>query len=365
MSPTLDGMKDAFWVGPLTMFVMAGTFFSAGGHDGLTAWQWGSVLIAALACLALVLWRQSADVTVLVVGGLVGLYLALGYSDGPVYLSFFVASFLGARVLPVRRWLPTAGVAVAALLVGMAIRAVTTELGWWHLLGQSTVVVAIASAAAAIGSMVRSRAQTDTERMARAATEEQLRMAQDLHDGVGHGLAVIAMQAGVALHVLERDPAAARSALEAIRGTSKESLDSLRAELSKLSGEAPRTPRRRLADVDVLVERMRATGLEVDVRRTGEPRQPLPPDVDAATYMIVQESLTNVLRHASARLVVVGISVEVGLTLTVTDDGRGGPVNDEGMGLRGMRERAEALGGTLSAGPRPGGGFEVIVELPL
>jgi signal transduction histidine kinase len=110
---------------------------------------------------------------------------------------------------------------------------------------------------------------------------------------------------------------------------------------------------------------MRATGLAVDIRRTGEPGQPMPPDVDAAAYMIVQEALTNVLRHASARLVVVGISVEVGLTLTVTDDGRGGPMNDEGMGLRGMRERAEALGGTLSAGPRPGGGFEVIVELPL
>jgi signal transduction histidine kinase len=358
-------MKDAFWVGPLTMFVMAGTFFSAGGHDGLTAWQWGSVVIAALACLALMLWRLSADITVLIVGVLVGLYLALGYSNGPVYLPFFVASFLVARVLPVRRWLATVGAAVAALLVGMAIRAVTTELGWWHLLGQSTVLVAIASAAAATGSMVRSRAQADKERIARAATEEQLRMAQDLHDGVGHGLAVIAMQAGVALHVLERDPAAARSALEAIRGTSKESLDSLRAELSKLSGQAPRTPRRRLADVDVLAERVRATGLEVDVRRTGDTGQPLSPDVDAAAYLIVQEALTNVLRHASARLVVVGISVEDGLTLSVTDDGRGGPVHDEGMGLRGMRERAEGLGGTLSAGPRPGGGFGVTVELPL
>jgi signal transduction histidine kinase len=358
-------MKDAFWVAPLTMFVMAGTFFSGGGHDGLTAWQWGSVVIATLACLALVLWRLSAEVTLMVVGVLVGLYLALGYSDGPVYLPFFVASFLGARALPVRRWLPAVGGAVAVLLVGMAIRAVTTELGWWQLLGQSTVVVAIASAAAAIGSMVRSRAQADKERMARAATEEQLRMAQDLHDGVGHGLAVIAMQAGVALHVLGRDPAAARSALEAIRGTSKEALDSLRAELSKLSGQASRTPRHTLADVDMLVERMRATGLDVDVRRTGQPGRPLPPDVDAEAYMIVQESLTNVLRHASARLVMVDICIEDGLTLSVTDDGRGGPVRDEGMGLRGMRERAEALGGTLYAGPQPGGGFGVTVELPL
>src|SRR4029450_4474286 len=122
VSPRLGAMKDAFWVGPLTLFVMAGTFFSAGGQDGLTARQWGSVMIAGLACLALLLWRLSAEVTVLVVGVLVGLYLALGHSDGPVFLPFFVASFLGARALPVRRWLPAVGAAVAALLVGMAIR---------------------------------------------------------------------------------------------------------------------------------------------------------------------------------------------------------------------------------------------------
>jgi len=363
-------MKDAFWAGPLTVFVLAGTFFVGGGHDGLTAWQWPSVVIAALAVLGLLLWRRSPELMVLVVGVLVGLYFALGYSDGPVFAPFFIGIYLGARALPVRRWFPQTLLAIVALLVGMAIRAVTTELGWGQPLGQSIGVVAIASAAAAIGSMVRSRAQAEAERTARAATEEQLRMARDLHDGVGHGLAVIAMHAGVALHVLDRDPSSARQALEAIRDTSRESLDSLRAELSKLSGSAPRTPRRGLVDLEVLADRVRAAGLEVVVRRSGDPRRStlsshLPPDADAAAYAIVQESVTNVLRHASAQHVVISIDEAEGLSLTIADDGRGGEVHDEGMGLRGMRERAEALGGTLAAGPRPQGGFEVRAELPL
>ncbi len=250
---------------------------------------------------------------------------------------------------------------MALVLLGMAIRAVTTELGWWQPLGQSIGVTAVAATAASVGSLISSRQQTEHERLARVATEEQLRMAQDLHDGVGHGLAVIAMQAGVALHVLEKDPAAARQSLEAIRETSRESLDSLRAELSRLSGAAPRTPRRGLADLDVLVERVgAAAGLDVDVRRSGSrPSRPLEPAVDAAAYAIVQESLTNVLRHASARNIVVEIDAADELRLRVTDDGRGGTVHDEGMGLPGMRERVEALGGSFTAGPRAEGGFEV------
>jgi signal transduction histidine kinase len=206
--------------------------------------------------------------------------------------------------------------------------------------------------------------------VARAATEEQLRMARDLHDGVGHGLAVIAMQAGVALHVLDRDPDAARRSLEAIRDTSTEALDALRAELSTLagpgSGSGPRTPRRGLADLAGLAERVRATGLTVDVRRSGPA---VPPAVDEAAYAIVQEALTNVLRHAGARRVAVEIDAAEALRLTVTDDGRGPPpLTDEpgeGMGLRGMRDRAEALGGRCSAGPGTDGGFAVAVELPL
>ena len=262
-------MKDALWVGPLTLFVMLGTFFSNGGHDGLTAWEWVSVPLAGLAALSLLLARSAPTLAVMLTGLFAGVFLACGFEDGPIYLPVFIGSFAVGRSAAVRRWVPWFAGSMALVLLGMAIRAVTTDLGWWQPLGQSIGVTAVAATAASVGSLISSRQQTEHERLARVATEEQLRMAQDLHDGVGHGLAVIAMQAGVALHVLEKDPAAARQSLEAIRETSRESLDSLRAELSRLSGAAPRTPRRGLADLDVLVERVgAAAGLDVDVRRS-------------------------------------------------------------------------------------------------
>ena len=261
---------DALWVVPLTLFVMLGTRFSAGGHDGLTAWEWFSVPIAGLAALSLLLARSAPTLAVMLTGLFAGLFLACGFEDGPIYLPVFIGSYSVGRSAAVRRWVPWFAGSIALVLLGMAIRAVTTDLGWWQPLGQSIGVTAVAATAASVGSLISSRQQTEHERLARVATEEQLRMAQDLHDGVGHGLAVIAMQAGVALHVLEKDPASARQSLEAIRETSRESLDSLRAELSRLSGAAPRTPRRGLADLDVLVERVSvAAGLDVDVRRPG------------------------------------------------------------------------------------------------
>lgn len=365
-------MRDALWVGPLALFVAVGTFFAGGGHDGFTPWEWVSVGLAVTACLSLLLGRRVHVLGVLLPGLLAGVYLACGFADGPVYLPFLLGAFVTARRVPVRRWLPWFAASAAALVAGMAVRAVTTGLGWWQPLGQSIGVTALAVAAATVGSLLRARRQEEAERVARAATEEQLRMAQDLHDGVGHGLAVIAMQAGVALHVLDRDPDAARRSLEAIRDTSTEALDALRAELSTLAGSAsgsgagPRTPRRGLADLAGLAERVRATGLAVDVRRSGPD---VPPAVDEAAYAIVQEALTNVLRHAGARRVAVEIEAADALRLTVTDDGCGPPPHadgaGEGMGLRGMRERAEALGGRCSAGPGADGGFAVAVELPL
>ena len=188
-------------------------------------------------------------------------------------------------------------------------------------------------------------------------------MAQDLHDGVGHGLAVIAMQAGVALHVLERDPAKARESLLAIRDTSRESLDALRAELSRLSaqpGGSPRTVRNGLDDLAALVARVRAGGLDVDLDSThglvGE-------EAGAVAYLVVQEALTNVLRHSGATAARVEVSEGPGVVVvTVVDDGQGGDVT-EGLGIGSMRSRVERLGGTLRVGPS-GGGFEVRAVIP-
>jgi signal transduction histidine kinase len=359
-------MRDALWVGPLAVFVAAGTFFAGGGQDGFTSWEWVSVLLAVAACLSLLLGRRAPGLGLLLPGLLAGVYLACGFADGPVYLPVLLGAFVTARRVPVRRWVPWFAGSVVSLVAGMAVRAATTDLGWWQPFGQSIGVTALGVAAATVGSLLRARQQEEAARVARAATEEQLRMAQDLHDGVGHGLAVIAMQAGVALHVLDRDPDAARRSLEAIRDTSTEALDALRAEISALAGSVPRTPRRGLADLADLADRVRATGLAVDVQRSGPA---VPPAVDEAAYAIVQEALTNVLRHAGARRVAVQVDAAEALRVTVTDDGRGPtpPAVEpgEGMGLRGMRERAETLGGRCSVGPGPDGGFAVAVELPL
>lgn len=194
-------------------------------------------------------------------------------------------------------------------------------------------------------------------------------MAQDLHDGVGHGLAVIAMQAGVALHVLDTDPGGVRRSLEAIRDTSRESLDLLRSELVRLApitgSAAPRTPRSRLRDLDVLAARVRAGGLPVTL---DVPPGTATEAAEEVGYAVVQEALTNALRHADAAAVHVSARrAGSDLEITVTDDGRGVPPGRsiDGMGVSGMRSRVETLGGTLEAGPAPGRGFRVRALIPL
>jgi signal transduction histidine kinase len=190
-------------------------------------------------------------------------------------------------------------------------------------------------------------------------------MAQDLHDGVGHGLALIAMQAGVALHVLDKDPAKARQSLETIRDQSREALDELRAEVARMSGEsAPRRPAPGVGRLAALVERVRAGGLRVDLSVAA---RDLPDRVDHAAYLVVQESLTNVLRHAQATRATVTLErLDDRLVVTVADDGHGGAVTgqDGGMGISGMRSRVEAIGGTLEAG-RTSEGFRVQAVLPV
>lgn len=306
---------------------------------------------------------RAATVALVVSGALSGLYFAVGYTDGPIFLALPTVTFLTAAAVPVRRWLPGALTGVALLAAGLAAR-------WeWHAdephksLWQAIGMVGVVLAAGAVSTATRNRFEARAERVERAATEERLRMAQDLHDGVGHGLAVIAMQAGVALHVLGRDDAKVRASLEAIRATSKESLDALRAELAVIAGEpAPRRPSPGVEEIPALVERVRAAGLRVEV--VGAPAE-LERATGEAAYAIAQEALTNVLRHASASTAWVAWSTVGDRTvLAVRDDGRGGDVQDEGMGISGMRARVGAVGGTLRVGPRSNGGFAVVAELP-
>jgi len=233
----------------------------------------------------------------------------------------------------------------------------------------------------ALEERARHLAESQEEEARRRVAEERLRIARDLHDSVAHSMASISVQAGVGAHVLDERPEDARAALLAIKDASGEALAELRATLGMLRSDeaAPREPAAGLDRLSSLIESSLTAGLTVDVVVEGDAR-PLPPAVDAAAYRIVQESLTNVIRHAGpARATVTirhgGDAVEI----AVTDDGRGagsgggngpdpggaGPAGPAGHGLAGMRERVALLGGELSAGNRRSGGYRVLVRFPL
>jgi signal transduction histidine kinase len=220
--------------------------------------------------------------------------------------------------------------------------------------------------ALAAGDAVRSRrdaieraAAASEEEALRRLGEERLRIARDVHDVVAHAMVAINVQAGVAAHLIDRDPEQARSALRDIKASSGEALDDLRATLGVLREDTPvaPTPDR----LDDLAAGLRAAGVRVTIEA-----EPVDGAARAAVRRIVQEALTNVLRHARATEVRVRVARagEV-VELEVVDDGSGGGApGGAGQGVRGMRERAAALGGTVETGPADGGGWQVKARIP-
>jgi signal transduction histidine kinase len=208
------------------------------------------------------------------------------------------------------------------------------------------------------------------EEDARAAVAaERARIARELHDLVAHSMGVIVIQSQAAQRVLRHDPTAAEQALTSIESTGRQGMAEMRRLLDVLIGAeetAPLAPQPGLQHLDALVEKVRSAGLPVDVSVRGEQR-PLPPGVDLAAYRIVQESLTNTLRHAGVARASVSLRYHrAGVDVEVSDDGRSGEApGSTGRGLIGMRERVALYGGTLDAGPRSGGGFLVRASLPV
>jgi signal transduction histidine kinase len=208
---------------------------------------------------------------------------------------------------------------------------------------------------------------------AQAAMEERLRIARELHDMVAHSIGIIAIQAGSGRRVFDARPDEAREALAAIEATSRETLSGLRRMVTGLrraepgSGpwQAPLGPAPGLADIERLAATALDTGVQVEVDWHGS-REPLPADIDISAFRIIQEAVTNVIRHAGTSQCHVSIGQEDGqLSIEVTDSGRGGSAAGTGYGITGMRERAALLGGDFSAGPCPGGGFRVAARLPV
>ncbi|WP_369776968.1 sensor histidine kinase [Streptomyces sp. R33] len=305
-------------------------------------------------------------------------YLAGGYPYGPVFISVALACF--AAVVAGHRY--AAWGAVGALWAGHLL------IGHWLYRwlpppgdgpapwGTEGGVTAWAIAVLAASEVVRVRreqwARDRAERKAaerRRVDEERLRIARELHDVLAHSISVINVQAGVGLALLDTDPEQARTALTTIKAASKEALGEVRQVLNTLRapGEAPRTPAPGLGRLPELVDQAASAGLTVSVEGEAAARG-LPPGTDLAAFRILQEALTNVVRHSGSRTARIRIARPPGvLELRVDDDGpaTGGDAGGSGTGLIGMRERAAAQGGTIEAGPRPDGGFRVLARLPL
>jgi signal transduction histidine kinase len=335
---------------------------------------WGYLLLLA-GPVALLFRRRYRVGTALVTIAVTVAYLLLGYPYGPVVLAPVVAVIGALRAgkrVPV--WV-AAGVAYA-LCVGLG-RLPDVHLRYLRLGEAVAAFVAIGAVlllgeAARVQSrylaeLTRARAEqerTRAEQQRRQASEERLQIARELHDVLGHHLSLISVQAGVGLHLMDEQPEQARTALLAIKQASAEALREVRSVLGVLRAEdeqAPRAPAPSLANLPTLAE---DAGARTVVE--GAPRD-VPAEVDRAAYRIAQEALTNVRRHAgpsAAATVTIAYSPEA-LTVRVADDGRGGPVSDAGNGIAGMRARAAALGGTLTAGPGPAGGFQVEARLPI
>ncbi|GIG69022.1 sensor histidine kinase [Phytomonospora endophytica] len=206
------------------------------------------------------------------------------------------------------------------------------------------------------------------QRAALAVAAERDRISRELHDVVAHGLSVMVVQAQGGAAAMDNRPADTRAALAAIVETGRGALADMRRALAAVgSVDATREPAPGLADLAGLAERLRGAGTPVELRIEGR-TAPLPSTVDLSAYRIAQEALTNTVKHAGpgASAVVTLVHADGEIRVSVTDDGTAAPVADgSGNGLRGMRERAELLGGTLTAGPAPGGGFTVEARLPI
>jgi signal transduction histidine kinase len=300
-------------------------------------------------------------------------YAVLGYPGGPTFVALIIAGVGAVKAghrYPV--WgIVAAGYAGWAALAGPTLRQAAVLALWLAgglLVAERSRVGAQHRAQAMQVRAERARATEEQHR--RQASEERLRIAQELHDVLGHHLSLINVQAGVGLHLMDTRPEQARAALGTIKQASAEALREVRSVLATLhpaDQAAPRTPAPGLDSLDALTV---DAGLPVWTSVTGTAR-PLPPELDRAAYRIVQEALTNVRRHAGdgATATVLVDYREEELVTQVDDDGGGagplsGPVT-EGNGIGGMRERAAALGGSLTARPRPAGGFRVTARLPL
>lgn len=337
-----------------------------------------AVSLLAVGAAVLVIRRQYPLLTLGLAFAATLAYWLLSYPRGPIFLSMMVVIFTlatgGRRML-----------AWVSLLAGfVAFVWLPSWLGQEQEPGPPAIfgLAGWMLVLAATAEMVRFRRERElaavsarAEEARRQISEERVRIAREMHDVLAHSITVINVQAAVALHLIDERPEQARTALATIKDVSKETLGELRSVLQALrQGDEPpqRAPTPTLARLDELISRATTAGLQIRTEIAGS-LDSLPVGVDLAAYRIVQEALTNVIRHAGAASATVRVCHQDGaLTLEVDDEGGAvtplaEPDSEQspGRGIVGMRERAAALGGTVEAGPRPEGGFKVLARLPL
>jgi signal transduction histidine kinase len=363
--------------------------------------EYGNLGYALLIVSGLVVaGRRRWPLPVFLTTGLASLvYYGLDFRDGPGWLGLFVALYTLTAYGDGRRSLVTAGAGIIALTVGWLVASSDIEpkaaIGWVFFRIGASVMSAALGESARTRRFIASEAQERAERAERSREEEararvdaeRLRIAREVHDTVAHAIAIINVQSGVTAHVLDKRPEQAREALVTIEQTSSRALREMRAILGVLRDtDNERTPHPGLEQIDELTAQARDAGLDIKLEASSPPAS-LPSAVGSAAYRILQESITNVIRHVGPTLVTVALDYGIdALNVCVTDEGRrhamgdgrtgphvlakqasgnrGGSPAEPGRGILGMRERCQLLGGDLTARSLPGGGFEVNARLP-
>ena len=356
-------------VAALTLITLMGTINAGENQADRRHIDAIAVAIALICPLSLLLLRRAAPVVLAIVLTLTVIYMARDYPYGPVVVSSGIA--LAGNIVRGNRivgWIG-GGILYTALLATIHLLR-NEEWSWPAAFGVAAWVLLLL----VLGEFIRvrveraaasRRARAETQR--RQANEERLRIARELHDVVAHHMSLINVQAGVALHLIEREPERIAPALETIKSSSKEALGDLRSLIDLLrehDDPAPRQPLTRLRSLEPLIERSAHAGLTVSQNVSGTER-PLPAAAETAAHRIIQEAITNVVRHADADRA--SINLDYGsamVTLRIDDNGHADPAQLYwGNGLRGMQERAESCGGNLQVLRAPSGGLRVEVTI--
>ena len=378
--------------GVALLSLAGGLLAPGGGHAAVTATlivmglvlagrrRFPGIVLAVVTALACLLAMLGAPVEGTFVAILIASYTAAVHGGRAVARALLILAPVLLLCLGIPQALGAGGWAGAHL----PVRPLLAAAGMWLAgLVIRKQFAARAEHAAVLAERVQLIAAHQEERARRAALAERVRIAREMHDIVAHHLSVVVIQAQGAQRIAEKDPVRAKCAMADVERTGRTALNEMRHLLGLLrtgepgegTGSADTVPDAAfeppfgLADLESLAEGMRTAGLPVTVVRRGSPRE-VPEDAGLTVYRIVQESLTNVLKHAGAAAATIELDFGADLAVTITDDGRGASaaldaIPGSGRGAAGMRERVAALGGKLAAGPRPGGGYLVRATIPL